>query len=288
MSYLLNILILGGLFSILSISLNIAGYAGILSLAHAAFYGIGAYTVALLTVKAGVPFWPAFLLAGIFSSLCGCLIGIPTLRLKGDYLLIATLGFSEIFNNILVNLDSITEGPRGITAIAPARFFGLILDSDLKFLVLLATICALCAASSYRIKKSPFGQVLYAIAEDEDGVAAMGRNPSLFKVKAIAFSTFWAGLAGGLYAVYTGYINPTLFSLNESIMILSMILLGGLRSIRGAVIGAFVLVSLPELMRFIGFSGVNAALFRQMLYGALLILIMYVRPQGLLGTVKLR
>lgn len=285
----MNILILGGLFSILSISLNLAsGYAGILSLAHAAFYGIGAYTVALLTVKAGIPFLPAFLLAGIFASFCGCLIGIPTLRLKGDYLLIATLGFSEIFNNSLVNLDSITEGPRGITSIAPAEFFGLILDSDLKFLVLLAIICVLCAASSYRIKKSPFGQILYAIAEDEDGVAAMGRNPSLFKVTVIAFSTFWAGIAGGLYAVYAGYINPSLFSLNESIMILSMILLGGLRSIRGAVIGAFVLVSLPELMRFIGFPGATAALFRQMLYGTLLILIMYVRPQGLMGTVKLR
>jgi len=287
--YLLNIIILGGLYSILSVSLNIAsGYAGILSLAHAAFYGIGAYTVALLTVKAGMPFWPALFLAGIFSSLCGCLIGIPTLRLKGDYLLIATLGFGEIFKNTIVNLDNITEGPRGITSIEPANILGFQLDTDLGFLGLLAVFFGLCVISSYLIKKSPFGQILYAISEDEDGVAALGRNPSVFKVLAIVVSTFWAGIAGGLYAVYTGYINPSLFSINESIMILSMVLFGGLRSIRGAAIGAFVLISLPELLRFVGFPEATAALFRQMLYGSLLIIIMYVRPQGLMGTVKLR
>ena len=134
MGYFFNILILGGLFSILSISLNIAcGYAGILSLAHAAFYGIGAYTVGLLTVKAGMPFWPAFLLGGVFSALLGLLIGIPTLRLKGDYLLIATLGFGEIFRDSLINLDSLTEGSRGITAIPPASLFGFQLATDQTF-----------------------------------------------------------------------------------------------------------------------------------------------------------
>ncbi len=289
MGYLLNILILGGVYSILAVSLNLAGgYAGILSLAHAAFYGIGAYTVALLTVKAGFSFWAALLLAGIFSALCGCLIGIPTLRLKGDYLLIATLGFGEIFKNALVNLGSITEGPRGITSIGPASILGFRLDTDMRFLCLLVGFIALCATSSLLIKKSPFGQILYAIAEDEDGVATMGRNPSFFKVMVIAVSTFWAGIAGGLFAVYAGYINPNLFSINESILILSMVLLGGLRSIRGSIIGAYVLISLPELMRFIGFPEATSALLRQMLYGILLILIMYVRPQGLMGTVKLR
>lgn len=285
--YLLNILILGALYSILSISLNLGGYAGVLSLAHAAFYGIGAYSVALLTVKVGLPFWPAFVLGAIFASLCGGLIGIPTLRLKGDYLLIATLGFGEIFKNILLNVDNITEGPRGITSIPSPNFFSIKLDTDLKFLCLLVVCLFLCIISSYLIKKSPFGQVLYAIADDEDAVAALGRNPSIFKVVIIAVSTFWAGIAGGLYAGWVGYINPSLFSINESIMILSMVLLGGLRSIRGALIGAFVLVALPEVMRFVGFSGGQAALYRQMLFGVLLIFIMYIRPRGLFGTVKL-
>lgn len=289
MAYLLNILILGGLYSILSISLNIAaGYGGILSLAHASFYGIGAYTVALLTAKAGVSFWPALITGGIFSALCGCIIGIPTLRLKGDYLLIATLGFGEIFKNTLVNMDTITEGPRGITSIAPATIFGFQVNTDMAFIGLLAVFFVLCALTAYLIKISPFGQILFAISEDEDGVSALGRNPSLFKVKAIAVSTFFAGIAGGLYAVYTGYINPSLFSINESIMILSMVLLGGLRSIGGAILGAFMLISLPEFLRFVGLPGGDAALFRQILFGVLLVLIMYVRPQGLLGTVRLR
>ena len=289
MGYFFNILILGGLFSILSVSLNIAcGYAGILSLAHAAFYGIGAYTVGLLTVKAGMPFWPAFLLGGIFSALLGLLIGIPTLRLKGDYLLIATLGFGEIFRNSLINWDSLTEGSRGITAIPPASLFGFQLATDQTFLFLLLTVIVLCIIISYLIKNSPMGQILFAISEDEDGVSALGRNTTYFKVMTMALSAFWAGIAGGLYATYMGYISPNLFTINESILIFTMVLLGGLRSIRGSILGAFVLVALPEVMRFIGLPNTIAAVARQMIYGGLLIVIMYFRPQGLLGTLRLR
>ncbi|MDL1984287.1 MAG: branched-chain amino acid ABC transporter permease [Deltaproteobacteria bacterium] len=289
MGYFFNILILGGLFSILSISLNIAcGYAGILSLAHAAFYGIGAYTVGLLTVKAGMPFWPAFLLGGIFSAILGLLIGIPTLRLKGDYLLIATLGFGEIFRNSLINWDGLTEGSRGITAIPPASFFGFQLATDQTFFFLLLTVIVLCIVTSYLVKNSPMGQILFAISEDEDGVSALGRNTTYFKVVTMAISAFWAGIAGGLYATYVGYISPNLFTINESILIFTMVLLGGLRSIGGSILGAFVLVALPEVMRFIGLPNTIAAVVRQMIYGSLLIVIMYFRPQGLLGTLKLR
>ena len=289
MGYFFNILILGGLFSILSVSLNIAcGYAGILSLAHAAFYGIGAYTVGLLTVKAGMPFWPAFLLGGVFSAFLGLLIGIPTLRLKGDYLLIATLGFGEIFRNSLINWDSLTEGPRGITSIPTAGLFGFQFTTDQTFLLLLLTVIVLCAVSSYLVKNSPMGQVLFAISEDEDGVSALGRNTTYFKVVTMALSAFWAGIAGGLYASYVGYISPNLFTINESILIFTMVLLGGLRSIGGSILGAFVLVALPEVMRFIGLPNTIAAVVRQMIYGGLLIVIMYFRPQGLLGTLRLR
>lgn len=286
--YLSNILILGCFYSILAISLNMAGgYAGVLSLSHAAFYGIGAYSVALLTVKTGVPFWPALMFGAFLAALSGCLVGIPTLRLKGDYLLIATLGFGEIFKNTLVNADTITEGPRGITAIPSPEVFSLPIKSDHNYLLLLLFVLLLCACSGFFIKKSPFGQVLFAIAEDEDGVAALGRNPSVFKLTIIGVSTFWAGVAGGLYAGWSGYINPSQFSINESIMILSMVLLGGLRSTGGAIIGAFSLVSLPEILRFVGFPDGDSALLRQMFYGALLVAVMYIRPRGLMGTVKL-
>jgi len=288
-SYLLHIIILVGFFSILSVSLNIAcGYAGILSLAHAAFYGIGAYAVGLLTAKAGVPFWPAFLLGSIISCLFGLLVAIPTLRLKGDYLLIATLGFGEIFRNSLINWDALTEGPRGITAIPPATLFGFRLATDQSFFLLLFACIVLCVGTSYLLKSSPFGQVLFAIAEDEDGVTALGRNPVRFKVLTMGISAFWAGVAGGLYAVYVGYISPNIFSINESILIFTMVLLGGLRSIRGSILGAFVLIALPEIMRFVGLPNNIAAVVRQMIYGALLVLIMYFRPQGFLGTIRLR
>jgi len=289
MGYFLNILIMGGIFSILAVSLDIAcGYAGILSLAHAAFYGIGAYTVGLLTVKAGCSFWLAFILGGLMAGLCGLVIGIPTLRLKGDYLIIATLGFGEIFGNSLTNFENLTEGPRGITGIPAASVFGWQCNTDAAFIFLLLAVWTICVGSIYLIKNSPFGLLLFAIAEDEDAVAALGRNPTYFKVIAMGLSSFWAGIAGGLYASYIGYISPNLFTINESILIFTMVLVGGLRSIRGAVLGAFVLVALPEVMRFIGLPNTVAAVIRQMAYGVLLIVIMYFRPQGLLGTAKLR
>jgi len=208
--------------------------------------------------------------------------------LKGDYLLIATLGFGEIFRNSLINWDSLTEGPRGITSIPTAGLFGFQFTTDQTFLLLLLTVIVLCAVSSYLVKNSPMGQVLFAISEDEDGVSALGRNTTYFKVVTMALSAFWAGIAGGLYASYVGYISPNLFTINESILIFTMVLLGGLRSIGGSILGAFVLVALPEVMRFIGLPNTIAAVVRQMIYGGLLIVIMYFRPQGLLGTLRLR
>lgn len=280
---------MGGIFSILSVSLNIAcGYAGILSLAQAAFFGVGAYTIALLTVKLAVPFWLAFFLGGILAAFLGILMGFPTLRMRGDYFLMATLGFGEIFTNTLVNSDSLTGGARGVTGIPPASFGGLLLNDDFMFAGLLAVICFLCIGSAYLIKISPLGEVFFAVSEDEEAVAAMGRNPAFFKVLAMSLSAFWAGIAGGLYASYVGFISPNLFTINESILVFTMVLLGGLRSVRGAVLGPFILVTLPEIMRFLGFPPHIAAVARQMLYGFSLVLLMYLRPQGVIGSVKFK
>lgn len=289
MGYLLNIVIISGVFSILTVSLNtLSGFSGILSLAHAAFFGIGAYTLALLTTKLGMSYWLAFISGGLLAAFFGVLIGLPTLRLKGDYLLIATLGFGEIYTNIMTNFDLLTEGARGITGIPSPSIFRLQFDSDGTFLILLLMISGLCVTCAYLIKKSPFGAILFAISEDEDGVASLGRNVTKFKVTSIVFSAFWAGIAGAFYASYVGYINPNLFTINESILIFTMVLLGGLGSIPGSIIGAVILVVLPEAMRFIGLPNTEAAVIRQLMYGLLLILIMYFRPQGLLGTVKLK
>jgi branched-chain amino acid transport system permease protein len=289
MGYFLNIIIISGVFSILAVSLNtLSGFSGILSLAHAAFFGVGAYTLALLTTKLGMPYWVAFVSGGLFASFFGILIGLPTLRLKGDYLLIATLGFGEIYTNVMTNLDRVTEGTRGITNIPSPSLAGIRFDSDGTSLVLILIICVLCIICACLIKKSPFGKILFAISEDEDGASSLGRNTTKFKVTSIVFSAFWAGIAGAFYASYVGYINPNLFTINESILIFTMVLLGGLGSIPGSIIGAITLVALPEAMRFVGLPNTEAAVIRQMIYGLLLILIMYFRPQGLLGTVKLR
>jgi branched-chain amino acid transport system permease protein len=280
---------MSGIFSILAVSLNIAcGYAGVLSLAQAAFYGIGAYAVGLLTTKLGWSFMPAFLLGGVLATCCGLVLAVPTLRLRGDYFLMATLGFGEIFSNVLVNWDRLTEGSRGLTSIPPATILGINFGSHLGFIGLLAVVLLFCILSAYLIKTSPLGQVFFAVAEDEAALATLGRNPFAYKILAMALSAFWAGLAGGLYATYLGFISPSLFSINESILIFTMVLFGGLRSIAGAVAGAFTLIVLPEIMRFIGFPTATAALVRQMFYGALLIGIMYLRPQGLLGSLRLR
>ena len=283
MTYLLHILILIGIYIILSISLNLlAGYTGVLSIAHAAFYGVGAYVAALLALKFHTPFLLNLVLAVTASAFLGAFVGIPSLRIKDDYFIIATFAFQVIVFSILNNWVNFTGGPMGLPGIPqPIIFFQI--SSHGSFLILTTVLAIICFYICHRIIRSPFGRVLRAIREDEVFAQAMGKDVASFKVKIFMISAGMAAVAGVLYATYISYIDPTSFTVMESIFIISIVIIGGAGSLWGSVLGAFILISLPELLRFIGLPNAVAANIRQMLYGGLLVIFMLCRPRGFIG-----
>jgi branched-chain amino acid transport system permease protein len=284
MEYLLHILILIGIYIILSLSLNlIAGYTGLLSIAHAAFYGVGAYVAALMALKVQSPFLVNILCAAILSGLLGALVGIPSLRIRDDYFVIATFAFQVITFSALNNWVSFTGGPMGLPGIPRPVIFGLEISSNAGFLVLVCCLCLLTLWISHRIVRSPFGRVLKSIREDEVFVQAAGKNVAAYKVTVFVIGAGLAAMAGVTYAYYISFIDPTSFTVMESIFIISIVIIGGAGSLWGPVVGAVLLVTLPEALRFVGLPSSIAANIRQMLYGGLLVAFMMWRPQGFMG-----
>jgi branched-chain amino acid transport system permease protein len=284
MDYLLHILILSAIYSILSVSLELlAGRAGILSIAQAAFFGVGAYASALVAVRLSGGFFVGVLAGVVFASLVSLVVSLPSLRLHNDYFVIATFGFQIIVFNVLNNWTSLTHGPMGISGIPQPVLFGLNVDTHSEFLVLASLFAAFVYLVIGRITRSPFGRVLHAIREDEVFARAHGKNPLYFKVAAFAVSGALTALAGSLCAHYVSYIDPTTFTLTESILIITMVVVGGAGSLWGPFIGAILLVSLPEALRFVGLPSAIAANVRQIIYGALLLIMMMFRPKGLVG-----
>ena len=284
MDYLLHIAILIGIYIMLSVSLNlVVGYTGLLSLAHAAFYGIGAYVAALMALRAGSPFVVNIACAAVVAGLAGALVGIPGLRLKGHHFVIATFSFQVIVFSLLNNWVAVTGGPVGLAGIPSAAILGWELSSPARFLTVVVALSALTLWVSHRIVKSPFGRVLQCIREDEAFTQATGKNVPVFKVIILVTGAAIASAAGGLYAYYVSFIDPTSFTVTESIFIISIVIIGGAGSLRGPVVGAVVLVTLPELLRFVGMPSSIAANVRQILYGGALVAFMMWRPQGLMG-----
>jgi branched-chain amino acid transport system permease protein len=284
MEYLLHILILIGIYIILSISLNlIVGYTGQLSIAHAAFYGVGAYVAALMALNLHSPFLVNIVCAVILSSVLGALVGIPSLRIRDDYFVIATFAFQVITFSILNNWVSFTGGPMGLPGIPQPTIFGLQISSQVGFLILVGFFCALALWVTHKIVRSPFGRVLKAIREDEVFAQAAGKNVAGYKVLVFVVGAGTAAVAGVMYAHYISFIDPTSFTVMESIFIISIVIIGGAGSMWGPVVGAVVLVVLPELLRFIGLPSSTAANIRQILYGGLLVAFMMWRPRGFLG-----
>jgi branched-chain amino acid transport system permease protein len=269
LNYYFQILTVIMINSILAVSLNlVSGYTGQLSLGHATFMGLGAYAATLLTLKLHLPFLASIILGATVAAFFGFVIGVPTLRLKGDYLAIATLGFGEIMKNILLNLK-ITGGPMGLRGIPKVT----------NIYVATATLL-LVIFSLNRIMNSRVGKSFIAIREDELAAEAMGINTTRFKILAFIIGAFYAGLAGGLYAFLFRYINPKDFGFMKSIEILCMVVLGGMGNTYGAVLGALMITVLPELLRSV--SPVIAQ-YRMVLYGLLLVIMMIVKPQGIIS-----
>jgi branched-chain amino acid transport system permease protein len=284
MDYLLHVLVLVSVFTILSASLDLlAGHTGILSIAQSAFYGLGAYTSALLVTEQGAPFLVGVIVGMIVAVLISFIISLPSLRLHDDYFVIVTFGFQMILFSVFNNWMELTRGPLGIPGIPQPVIFGWHVDSHLEFLALAAGFAAFAYFVVYLLTSSPFGRVLRAIREDEVFARALGKRPVYFKVTAFAISAALAATAGSLYAHYITYIDPTSFTVMESILIISMVIIGGAGSLWGPMVGALVLVTLPEALRFVGLPSASAANLRQIIYGALLVVMMLFRPRGLMG-----
>jgi branched-chain amino acid transport system permease protein len=284
LDYLAHLVVLVSIYTILSMSLDVvSGHGGLLSVSHAAFYGLGAYSSALLAIHFGAPFIMGVLIGMAAAALISSIVSLPSLRLHDDYFVIATFGFQVIIFNVLNNWIALTRGPLGIPAIPQPVIFGWQARSHLDFFILAAGFALFAYAVVNLLMSAPFGRVLHAIREDEVFAKAHGKNTLYFKVTAFAVSAALAASAGSLYAHYVTYIDPTSFSVMESILIISMVIIGGAGSVWGPLVGALVLVMLPEALRFIGLPGAVAANVRQIIYGALLVVMMMFRPRGLIG-----
>jgi len=279
-AYVLHLAILAGIYIILTLSLNlIIGYAGQVSLGHAAFYGIGAYVSALVSLHWSFPFPAAALAAVLAGGLCGLALGLPTLRLKEDYLAIVTLGFGVIVDLVFLNLE-ITGGPDGLPGIPPPNFFGVSFREPWVYLILVGVFVLLVLGAAARLVDSYHGRALRAIRDHEITAQVMGINTPAYKVLIFTLAAALAGLAGSLYVHYITFINPETFGLHTSILILAMVVLGGMGSIAGSVLGAVILTILPELLR-------QAHAYQDLVYGALLVGLLILRPEGILGRGKL-
>jgi len=296
------------LFILLSLGLNIVvGFAGLLDLGYIAFYAVGAYAYALLAsphFNIHLPFWIILPIGALVACLFGVLLGAPTLKLRGDYLAVVTLGFGEIIRIFLNNLSNpvnITNGPQGIARIDPFRIgsfdfsktetiMGLVFSGPIKYYYLLLAVMLLVIVINLRLQNSRIGRAWEAIREDETAARAMGINTIHLKLLAFAMGASFGGVAGGMFAAIQGFISPESFVLVESIMLLAMVVLGGMGNVWGVVLGAVLLSFTPELLRYT-VAPVQMALFgklliepeviRMLLFGLALVLVMIFRPAGL-------
>ncbi len=273
--YYVDVAALTGLYVMLGLGLNVVvGYAGLLDLGYVAFYAIGAYTTALLTKSLDWSFWAAIPVSAGFATVAGVLLGIPVLRLRGDYLAMVTLGFGEIVRIILNNLE-VTGGPNGIISIPRPWLGEFVIKDPTHFYYLVLAFCLLTVAAVGRLRESRIGRAWTYIREDE--LAAQMSGISLLHLKLLAFAlgATWSGFAGAIFAVKMRIVAPESFTWVESFIILCIVVVGGMGSISGVAVGAAAMIVLPEVLR-------GLAQYRMLVFGGVLVLMMLFRPEGLL------
>ena len=281
--YQINIMVTALMYVVLGLGLNIVvGLAGLLDLGYVAFYAAGAYSYALLNYHFGLGFWAALPIGAVIGFIFGILLGFPVLRLRGDYLAIVTLGFGEIIRLVLENWNEFSLGPSGIANIPRPAFFGIQFSLQaatiyLYFLMIALTLFTIFVVN--RLQNSRLGRAWIALREDEIACQAMGIDKTKTKLTAFALGATWAGMVGVIFAAKTTFINPASFTFMESAMILSIVVLGGMGSIIGVIIGAFVLILMPEYLR--AFSD-----YRMLIFGAIMVIMMVFRPQGMITNVR--
>jgi branched-chain amino acid transport system permease protein len=289
MNYILHLLIMIGIYLILVYSLNlVVGFGGLLSLCQAVFYGMGAYATTLLMMKTGFSFIPAVLISMIIAGVFALIVGIPALRFRGDSFVLVTLGFQMIVFAVFYNWTSFTRGPYGIPGIPRPVIAGYEFSSLYEYLGLVAAFVVIVMGVLFIIYKSPYGLALKALRDNEMAAEGLGKSPMHIFLNAFVIAGMIASLSGGLYATYVTYIDPTSFTLDESIFILAVLLVGGTGNRIGPPVGTAFMILLPEALRFLGLPDTVAPNVRQMIYGLTLIVLMFLRPQGLLGEYKVR
>jgi branched-chain amino acid transport system permease protein len=289
--YIFTILILIGIYSIITIGLSLlVGYAGQISLGHAAFFAIGAYFSGVLTVKYSFSPWLAILIGMIITFISAFLIAIPVMKLKGSYLALATMAINIIIYILLLGLSDYTGGASGLGGIPPLSIFGLSLESQVLFYYFVWFIVSLVIVFTSNIVRSHIGRILRSIHDSEVATETLGANVSKYKVAIFALSAVFASLAGSLYAHFISFIAPPTFYINFSILLLIMVMVGGVHSIWGAMIGTAVMMALNELIRFVGHNYLNiSGEIEIVVYGAIIVIVMIFMPKGLIHPLsKLR
>jgi branched-chain amino acid transport system permease protein len=261
----------------------VAGYSSLISLAHAGFYGIGAYTSAILSVNFGLPFLFTLPFAMILCGLLAAFVSFIALRTVDDYFIIITLGIQVVVFSMMNNWMGLTNGPLGISGIKDISILGFVFSSKLSILSLTLLLTGAAFFILWNITRAPFGRILIALSEDEVFSMSLGKKVYLAKVTSFTIGAMLAAIPGVLYAHYISYIDPTSFTVNESIFILSIIIIGGMRNLWGAAIAAAVLIILPEVLRFIGMPSNIAANMRQIIYGLALVIMMFSYRKGFIS-----
>lgn len=289
MDYVLHLLIVISIFSILVISLNyIAGFTGIISLNHALFYGVGAYATAILTKFHGFTFFPSLVAGALIAAVVAWVFSYPLLKLREDAFILVSLGFTIIGYNVFLNWIDLTKGPLGIKGIHAPTLFGISFFEKWRFLALVVFAVILTYLFFKHIVCSPYGTILKSIRENPKVASVNGHPVTRYQRSVFILGSAFAAIAGSFSASFLAFIEPKLFHLMPtSVLILIMVILGGLANLRGSVAGAAILILIPEALRFAGFPNSIIGELQQIVYGAVLMLLMYFRPQGIFGEYKI-
>lgn len=284
MDFLLSYIALAEIYVLLGLSTNLlVGIAGIFSVSQAAVFGVGAYIVAQSLMHGAMGFVPAVLIAAVVCIALNVLVTLPSLRVSGDYFVVTSFGIQLMATAVFINWTEGTGGANGLPGIPPPDIFGYPLETNEQLLVLTTGAVFLGCLIFWLTMHAPFGRLLRAIREDELAVAAAGKGVLRAKVSAAALAGAFAGSAGGLYATFLSFIDPVSFDLDASILLLTMVVVGGARTLPGSILGPFLLLALPQALTFIDIPTTIAASARQLIYGVLLIAFMLFRPQGIVG-----
>jgi len=298
MNYLLHLLIYFNIYAIVAMSLNlVTGYCGLLTLAHAGYFALGSYAYALASIKLGWGFIPATAMGVVVAMVLSLAVSLPAWRFRGDFFVMISLAvqallFSLFYNWSNPNADvgtwtNLTNGPFGIAGIPKPKLFIWQFQEIGSVALLSLVVAGLCGLVCWLLLASPWGRLLKALRDDELAARGLGKNTRIAKVQVFAIASGMVAVAGALYAAYVGYIDPSAASLDESVLFICMVIVGGVGNFRGPLVGALILLAIPEALRFLAIPDAIAANLRLMAYGVLLVVMMHFRPQGLAGDYRI-